>query len=105
MAKITTLVLMIFFLSGCRSLERKLICAQLEQHKIRPHELCDISFSPTPRCRCRQFDFNSWEALGPAENFDLTYCQGVVGFRVSDVTSDIKPNIKALYKIKENLCQ
>lgn len=103
MSKTIILLSMIFFLSGCRSFERKLICNQIESHQIKPHEICEVSFK-FMRCRCKQFDFNSWEQLGTPVDFDVTHCDGVAGFRLTDIASDIRPNVKALAKIKGDLC-
>lgn len=103
MLKIIILLLTIFFLSGCRSFDRKVICAQLDRHQVKPHEICDISFKNN-RCRCREFDFNNWESLGPAVDHELDYCEGVAGFRLEDIANDIRPNVKALANIKANLC-
>lgn len=95
--------LMIFSISSCRSFERQLICGQIQEHQIKPHELCDISFQFN-RCRCREFDFNTWEALSEPENRPLEYCEGIAGFHVKDIATDIRPNVKALDEIKNNLC-
>jgi len=120
---------MIFTLSACQTTyEQRLICKQIVQHQIPPTRLCDISFK-YDRCRCRCFDYNSWDALSLNQcptldknigavklitenknkveviDFELEYCDGIGGSFNTDQVTNVRPNVKALYRIKENLCQ
>lgn len=104
MTKLLTIVLLTTFLASCRSIERRMICSELATHKIKPVEMCDINIK-FDRCRCRQFDINSWEALSEPVNHPLEYCDKLVGFNISDIALEIKPKIKAMNRLKENLCQ
>ena len=104
MTKLLTIVLLTTFLVSCRSIERRMICSELDNYQIKPIEMCDINIK-FYRCRCRQFDFNSWEALSEPINHPLEYCDKLVGFNINDIAVEIKPKIKAMYRLKENLCQ
>lgn len=103
MKRITILLLM-SSLTSCRSFERQVICQQIAEHQIKPVQLCDISFQFN-RCRCRNFDFNSWTALDKPVDHPLEYCEGIAGFPLETIASDIRPNVKALYTLKGNLCE
>lgn len=115
MLRTTMMLLTILCLSGCRSVNTRLVCAQLETHKIKPVQACDVSFKFN-RCRCRCFDFNSWEKLpwekcgvqeegSNAIDYELEKCEGISGFYLDVAAVDIRPNIKAMHRLKENLCQ
>lgn len=104
MFRIITILLMTFFLSGCRSVERRLTCAQIEAHQIPHVEFCDISFKFN-RCRCRMFDMNSWEPTTEPIDYELEYCEGVAGPHLADIARDVRPNVKALAQLKRNLCE
>ncbi len=103
MLKNITLLSMILCLSACQSFERRAICKQISAHQIKPHQACDVSFKHN-RCRCREFDFNNWKALGPSTDYDILHCEGISGFYLDDIANDIRPNVKALANIKGNLC-
>jgi hypothetical protein len=132
MRMLTILLLMILCLSNssCSIIQTKITCEQIALHQISLHRSCDISFD-YDRCRCRCFDFNKWvdapfksckefQDVDPSEirtvkrddgsryeaaNFPKEYCNGVSGFFLEDIATDIRPNVKALYQIKENLCE
>jgi hypothetical protein len=115
MLKSTIILLMILCLSGCRSVNTQIICAQLETHKINPIKSCDVSFKFN-RCRCRCFDFNTWERLdwkkcGVEEegsepiSYPIESCEGISGFFLDEAAVEIRPNIKAMSRLKDNLCQ
>ena len=112
------------FLVSCNTFQTRLVCKQIKAHQIKILPLCDISFQFN-RCRCRCFDYNKWEAstlrscsglvdegeetkkINGIQVVDkpLMYCEGVAGFFLEDAAQEIKPNIKALDQIKNNLCQ
>lgn len=104
MTKILTILLLTTFLASCRSIERRMICSELRKHEIAPIEMCDINIK-FDRCRCRSFDFNSWEALSEPVNHPLEYCDKLTGFKLDVAAVEVKPKIKAMYRLKENLCQ
>ncbi len=116
MVKITILLLMTLTISCQTKYKQKLICAQISRHQIPPVAKCDISFRFN-RCRCRCFDLNNWNTLslnqcsqfrdleGTSHNFPLEYCDGVDGFFLSEEASTIRPNVKALANVRDNLCQ
>lgn len=81
-----------------------MICAELKKQEIKAIEMCDVSFQ-FERCRCRLFDLNAWEALSEADNRPIEYCEGIAGFKLEDIAVEVRPKIKAMYRLKENLCQ
>lgn len=89
--------------SSCGSIQRKIICNDIREHEIKPHQMCDISFSKN-RCRCREFDFNSWTELSEPVNYPIEQCEGIGGFFLEDIALDVRPQIRALHTIKGNLC-
>lgn len=97
------MLLMTFFLSGCRSFERKIICAQIRNHQVPTIEMCDISFKFN-RCRCRLFNMNDWTAETEPTDYPLEYCENIAGFFLEDIAKDVRPNVKALANLRENMC-
>lgn len=65
---------------------------------------CQLSFKFN-RCRCFDFDLNKWEMIGEAVNLPIEECEGIDGFYPEDEVLKIRPNIKAMSRLKENLCQ
>jgi hypothetical protein len=118
MGKLTTVLLMTCLILGaskCNLATRRIVCAQINSSEIRPLPLCDISFQ-FDRCRCRCFNFNEWETLdlkeckefegmeGQVVSRPVEFCEGVAGFFIEDIASDIKPNVKKLGAIKDDYC-
>lgn len=106
MLKSTTILLMLFLVAAnsCTSVERSAICSEIHNQEIAPIEMCDINFK-FARCRCRQFDINKWVELSKPENHPLEYCDKISGFRLDAAAVEIGPKIKAMSRLKENLCQ
>lgn len=98
---ITALML---FSGSCQTVKTSVICAEIRKHEIPDVEMCDVSFKFN-RCRCRMFDANSWNAISEALDYPVEHCEGVAGYRLEAIATDIRPNVKALYRLKENLCQ
>lgn len=98
------ILLLMTFLAGCRSVERRLVCSELKRQEFKPLELCDISFKFS-RCRCRLYDLNTHNALSEAVNHPIEYCDKLSGFAVEDFAIEIGPKIKAMSRLKGNLCQ
>jgi hypothetical protein len=86
------------------SCQTRLVCKELKKNEIKPLEKCSISFK-LQRCRCRMFDLNTWTTLGEATNHPLDYCDGISGYRITDEAEEIRPKVKAMSRLKENLCQ
>jgi hypothetical protein len=103
MFKITMMLLMTFFLSGCRSVERRITCAQIKNHQVPQNMFCDVSFKFN-RCRCRQFDMNEWEAVGDPIDYPIEECEGIAGYFLEDIARDVRPNVKALANLRRNMC-
>lgn len=82
---------------------------------MRPLASCDISLQFN-RCRCRCLNPNTWESLnlkdckeyeelaGLAVNLPIIECDGLVGFFVDDIATEIKPKVNALNGIKRDYC-
>ncbi len=128
MLKITTTLLMTFLVSCQSSYSTKLTCSRINAHQVKPHPMGDISFKFN-RCRQRCFDMNSWSDLPlktckefdgftpkkikredgttyEAVDFPLEACEGIAGFFLNpDIALDIRPNVKALHELKENICK
>lgn len=101
--RLITILLLTTFLGSCRSVQTSVICSEIRNQEINPVELCDISFQFL-RCRCRQFDMNSWASTSEAVDYPLEHCDGMAGFKLDDMALEIRPKVKALYRLKENLC-
>lgn len=118
MGKLIMMLLMILCLSAkCTTVNTRIVCSQINRHQIVPVKSCDISFQ-FDRCRCRCFDFNSWERLDLSEckefapltgnrsvDFPILECEGLSGFYLEDAAIKIRPQVKALHALKGNLCQ
>ena len=130
MLKLTMMLLTILWVSACRSPNTQIVCSQLETHKIKNIKSCDISFRFN-RCRCRCFNMNAWKeqplkdckefsGVVPEEvrkfkkktgevyeavNYPADHCEGISGFYLDTIATEVRPNVKALNQIKENLCQ
>lgn len=81
-----------------------MICSELKKQEIKPLELCDISFKFN-RCRCRSYDLNTHRELSEAVNHPIEYCDKIAGFAVEDFAVEIGPKIKAMSRLKGNLCE
>lgn len=85
---------------------------------MRPLPAGDISFQ-FERCRARCLDPNTWQALELKEcleafpdakegefsrNYPLVKCEGLAGFFIDDIATEIRPKVKALNSIKKDYC-
>jgi hypothetical protein len=85
---------------------------------MKPLASGDISLQ-FARCRARCLDPNTWEALPLknckeafpdageeelARNYPLAKCEGLAGFFVEDIATEIRPKVKALNQIKKDYC-
>ena len=98
------LLSMIYFASSCRSPERALICKAIEDYQVRPTESCIVSVKHNT-CYCADFDVNLWENTSDLRREPLDYCEGFQGVRIEFGQLNIKPNFKALQRLKEESCQ
>jgi hypothetical protein len=81
-----------------------MICDELKKHEIAPLEKCTIDMKLSV-CRCRIFNINNWTTIGTPANHPLEYCDGIQGFRTEVEAVEVRPKVKAMYRLKENLCQ
>ncbi len=99
------------------SCKTKIICQQVESTKIKPIILSEVSFE-FMRCRIRCFDFNEWKELDMKQckgfesltdeksiNLPIEACDGIAGFSNEDMAIEVKPKIKKLNAIKNDVCK
>jgi hypothetical protein len=104
--------------SNCTTYTSGVICGQIRDNSIKPLPSGDISLQ-FARCRARCLDPNTWQALElkrciahfpdakpgeMARNFPLAKCEGLAGFFVEDIATEIRPKMKALNAIKNDYC-
>ena len=121
--------------SSCGSVQRKIVCAQVNDNQMKPLASGEISFQFN-RCRARCLDPNTWQALPIKEckkdwpeceecevdiakkpdrkcesycselarNYPLVKCEGLAGFFVEDIATEIRPKVTALNRIKKDYC-
>jgi len=105
MSKRLVTLLMIFFLSACEtSYQRKLACAQIKKHQIPHGEFCRVDLE-NMECQCKLFDTNNWDPLSELYIEELQYCHGITGHRDEFIATSVRPNVKALARIRRNLCE
>jgi hypothetical protein len=47
---------------------------------------------------------NNWTAVSEAVDEPLANCEGLVGFSQEDIANNVRPNVRALDRIKRNVC-
>lgn len=103
MFKTGILLLTILTISGCRSVETAVVCSEVKHNEIAPVEKCAIDFK-NGWCRCFMFDLNRWLQTSEPKDYDLEYCDGIQGARIETEAIEVRPKVKALWRLKENLC-
>src|SRR5690606_31317200 len=88
-------VLLMIFLSSCRSVERTLVCNAVEDYSVGVIEACTYSHQ-FKGCYCYDFDFESWSAVSDVRREDESYCDDLQGFKLDYSLQHIQPKIKAL---------
>jgi len=112
------------FLTSCKD---KIICKEIKSYAIKPLVLYDVSFQFN-RCRARCFNANKWITLpinscpelsayasdypetfqitkdGETVNLPLEQCEGVSGFYLNDMATELRPKIKSLDSLKTENC-
>lgn len=86
--RVNTIALLMIFFSSCRT------------PVIKDVEMCDVSFTFN-RCRCRVVDLNTLKNVTFPQNYDIAHCEGIAGFRLSDIVGEIIPKVRA----KVKMCQ
>ena len=118
-------ILSTILIVSCQSTTQRLACNGIRTHQIPPIAKCEASFTFV-RCRCRCFDYNNWKTLdlNKCERFkphlleafldeknqqtvdmELSFCDGIDGSFAADQAVDMRPHVKALADIRENLCK
>lgn len=98
------IALLMILIPSCTSVETRAVCSELKHQEIKPVEKCTISFK-FQKCRCQMFNMNNWTSIGAAEDHPLEYCEDISGFRLTDTATEIRPKVKAMARLKDNLCQ
>ena len=123
--RILMMTLLTIFSVSCNSIQRKLVCKQVESATFSLKPMYDVSFRFN-RCRARCFDMTNWNAVaidycpelepdvllygvgfdGDSDSINLPVerCEGIAGFDLVDIAKDIKPKILKLNAIKEDQC-
>lgn len=108
------ILLSILFL-GNKCTDRKLVCAQIKTANIKALPLCDVKYIAQQdrwRCRCRCFDLDDYKTVDDlkcgenfrTDNYPLAVCDGLSGFFPEDWAQEIRPKIKKLKRLHNNLC-
>lgn len=121
MRMLMIMLLMMFLSLGASSCSttRKIVCAQVADNQMKPLASGEVSFQFN-RCRARCLDPNTWQALPLknckdefpdaeddeeiARNYPLAKCEGLAGFFVEDIATEIRPKVTALNQIKKDYC-
>lgn len=121
MKTIILMLLMMFLslgVSSCGSVTRKIVCNQIHDNEMKPLASGQISLH-FKHCLARCIDPNSWEYLEltncPNEfpeakageivrKYPIENCEGIVGFFIEDIATEIRPKVTALNRIKEDYC-
>ena len=104
MSKFITILLMTYFASSCRSVERALICNEVDKYQVKPTETCIISVS-RDTCYCADFDVNSWSTTSDLRRNPLEYCEGIQGIKSEFAIGEIRPKFIALQRLRESSCK
>lgn len=100
-----SVLLMMFFVSSCRSVERALICNEVDNYQVDETEVCIVSIRLNS-CLCTtNFDINSWTSTNDFTHNALDYCDGFMGVRRDFALREIQPKFKALQRLRESSCQ
>lgn len=91
-------------LVGCRSVERALVCNAVEDNYIGEMEICEYSHTFT-QCRCKLIEFDTFRELTQMQDYPLSHCDGLAGFKVNDWGKEIGPKLRALSRLKEERCK
>jgi hypothetical protein len=101
-------ILLTIFLVSC---QHKTTCLEIKTARIRPVITCDISFQ-FKTCSCRCFNVNDWEKISDKNcknftegDYPLETCDGIAGFFLDDIATEIKPKIKKLASINRDNCK
>lgn len=96
---------MMFFVSSCRSFERKLICDEVTQYQVKETEVCIVSIRFNS-CLCAdKFDLNSWSTINDFRQEPLDYCDGIMGVQKEFALKEVEPKFVALQRLRESSCQ
>lgn len=91
-------------LAGCRSVERALVCNDLEKYSLGTHEVC--SYSRTfNKCKCKQVHIDSWTEVTEFQEYPLHHCDDLLGIKAKTWGEEIGPNLRSLNHLKEERCQ
>lgn len=111
-----------FLISSCKD---KIVCEQINSAQIRPVVIKNLSFVFN-RCRVACFNLNTWntykslnacqqfkddpntpeiEHAEEYEDYDVSFCDNLLGFDAAEAAKNIRPKIKELAAIKKDNCK
>jgi hypothetical protein len=95
-------LLTIFFVSSCNTIQRKAVCNEVANYQV---EETDSYFYRKGRCYSARFDINSWLILEDYTEVPLEKCDGLQGVKVEVAVSEIIPKFTALQRIRSEQCR
>ena len=81
-AKLTTILLVIFSFSSCRTCPKRPV--------IRELEVCSMNLEVT-RCECFMYDYNTMKRTSEVYFQNKAYCYDLVGTHIADYFEFFKP--------------
>lgn len=103
---IGTLIISTLMISlvGCRSAERVIICNEINNNTLGVFEICEFSWTFN-QCRCKKIDLDNFKEVSEMQDYPLSYCDGVAGFKAAEWGKDIGPKLRALSRLKVERCE
>lgn len=102
MKNYTFVLLTIFFVSSCRSVERKLICNEVTKYQV--DETTSYLYHKG-HCYSAPFDLNNWEILEDYKEVPVESCDGLQGVNVKFGIEEVTPKFTALQRLREESCR
>lgn len=67
--------------------------------------LCSVSFK-YEKCTCWEYDYEKQKSISDPIQMSFDECpETIIGYTAEDFAVELKPNIKKLDRLHENLCQ
>lgn len=106
------MLMILVLMTACNSLERKLICKDVQRQEINSMPFYDVSFQFN-RCRVRCFNLTDYTIVDDSEcgpsfvsgNYPLSACEGVQGFITEEWAAEVRPKLKNLRSVYLDECQ
>jgi hypothetical protein len=95
-------LLTIFFVNSCNSIQRKAVCNEVTNYQV--NETTSF-FYRKGKCYAAPFDVNNWEVLEDYIQVDLERCDGLQGVNIDYGILEITPKFTALQRIRSEQCR